>query len=378
MVSNALLLVLGGCLLGALQLIVGVLIGLWARGPAHSANGRGRYDLQEASSIARKLRRLANEMATVVDDHVSELRQANEILTIDGIQPTEELPDAVMNVVAQIVQANQTLQSKLDHAEGRLQEQAVEIEAHISRSLTDPLTGLPNRREFNERLEERLSTWTRRKEVFSLLLIDVDHFKKLNDQYGHLAGDQVLVTLGTVLRNSIRREDSVARYGGEEFAVLLPNTNLAQAAQVAQKIRDAVSSAIVRHEQHAIHITVSGGLATIGPCESGESLIQRADEALYAAKAAGRNCIFEHDGHECLLADGEFATKPTIRASEIIELISARNSHSADNGDPLEAHEFGTFVGEGISSSLAATCQELRRCLEQRSQPESAPPANSA
>ena len=149
MVSNALLLVLGGCLLGALQLIVGVLIGLWARGPAHSANGRGRYDLQEASSIARKLRRLANEMATVVDDHVSELRQANEILTIDGIQPTEELPDAVMNVVAQIVQANQTLQSKLDHAEGRLQEQAVEIEAHISRSLTDPLTGLPNRRVFN-------------------------------------------------------------------------------------------------------------------------------------------------------------------------------------------------------------------------------------
>ena len=81
-----------------------------------------------------------------------------------------------------------------------MQEQAVEIEAHISRSLTDPLTGLPNRREFNERLEERMGAWNRRREVFSLLLLDVDHFKKLNDQHGHLAGDQVLAAIGGALR----------------------------------------------------------------------------------------------------------------------------------------------------------------------------------
>lgn len=376
MIGNSLLLVLGGCLLGAIQLMVGVLIGILVRRPAPASNARGRYDMQEASSIARRLRTLANEMASVVDEHVSELQHANEILTIDSVYQSEALPDAVVNVVSQIVHANQTLRSKLDLAEGRLQEQAVEIEAHISRSLTDPLTGLPNRREFNEQLEERLSTWARRKEVFSLLLIDVDHFKKLNDTYGHLAGDQVLVALGSALRVSVRREDSVARYGGEEFAVLLPNTNLAQAALVAQKVREAIARTNVRHENHAISITVSGGLAAIQPNESGESLIQRADEALYAAKAAGRNCTFEHNGNACVLAGGDVASLPTARVSQIVELINAPHDPVSEGYDPLAATEFGAFLpSEGISSSLAETCQELRRFLEKRgTQQESALP----
>lgn len=380
MVGNSLLLILGGCLLGAIQLIVGVLIGIWVHRPAPASSTRGRYDMQEASSIARRLRTLANEMASVVDEHVSELQHANEILTVDGVYQSEALPDAVMNVVSQIVHANQTLRSKLDLAEGRLQEQAVEIEAHISRSLTDPLTGLPNRREFNERLEERLSTWARRKEVFSLLLIDVDHFKKLNDTYGHLAGDQVLVALGTALRVSVRREDSVARYGGEEFAVLLPNTNLAQAALVAQKVREAIARTTVRHENHAISITVSGGLAAIQPNESGESLIQRADEALYAAKAAGRNCTFEHNGNACVLAAGGVSSASTVCVSQIVELINAPHDPASEDYDPLAAREFGAFLpSEGISSSLAETCQELRRFLEKRGQQqEPAPPASSA
>ena len=190
-------------------------------------------------------------------------------------------------MIGEIVRANQSLQSKLDTAESRLQEQAVEIEAHISRSLTDPLTGLPNRREFNERLEERMGAWNRRREVFSLLLFDVDHFKKLNDQHGHLAGDQVLAAVGSALRGAIRREDAIARYGGEEFAILLPNTTMEQAAEVAQKVREAAARTVVEHNQYEIRVTVSGGIATIQPNETVEMLIQRADSALYAAKAAG-------------------------------------------------------------------------------------------
>ena len=171
-------------------------------------------------------------------------------------------------MIGDIVRANQNLQSKLDTAESRLQEQAVEIEAHISRSLTDPLTGLPNRREFNDRLEERMGAWNRRREVFSLLLLDVDHFKKLNDQHGHLAGDQVLAAIGGALRGAIRREDAVARYGGEEFAILLPNTSLEQAAHVAQKVREAVGADGRRTQSAKIAVTVSGGLATIEPNET--------------------------------------------------------------------------------------------------------------
>ena len=138
-------------------------------------------------------KRLASEMSSSVGEHRSEFDQASQLLTVGWRYGGDEsIAELVVDVIGDVVHANQNLQSKLDMAEGRLQEQAVEIEAHISRSLTDPLTGLPNRREFNERLEERMGAWNRRHEVFSLLLLDVDHFKKLNDQHGHLAGDQVL------------------------------------------------------------------------------------------------------------------------------------------------------------------------------------------
>jgi len=380
MVSNTLLLVFGGCLLGAIQLVVGVAIGMWARRPDAVASRRGRHDMQQASAIAKRLQTLANEMSSIVDEHSSELEQASQLLTVDGAAGDETIANMVMNVIGEIVHANQGLQSKLDTAEGRLQDQAVEIEAHISRSLTDPLTGLPNRREFNERLEERMSAWQRRREVFSLLLLDVDHFKKLNDSYGHLAGDQVLATLGGVLRGAIRREDAVARYGGEEFAVLLPNTTLEQASLVAEKVREAVERTTANHNQQRIAITISGGLATIQPNERVETLIERADEALYAAKAAGRNCTFAHDGVNCRLAAGAAGTERLGSAAQLIELINSPAAETpAVDERPNEAVEFGSFLpGESISSALAETCQELRRFLEQRGQTEeAAPPAQT-
>jgi diguanylate cyclase (GGDEF)-like protein len=273
-------------------------------------------------------------------------------------------------VIGDVVRANQNLQSKLDTAENRLQEQAVEIEAHISRSLTDPLTGLPNRREFNDRLEERMAAWNRRREVFSLLLLDVDHFKKLNDRYGHLAGDQVLATIGRALRVAIRREDAVARYGGEEFAILLPATILSDAALAAEKVREAIGRVTVNSNNREIAVTVSGGLATIEPNEQIESLIQRADSALYAAKAAGRNCTFAHNGIDCQLAGapGE-ANPPAGASSRLVELIHSPDAHKPPVADPTnpKAAGFGAYLpAETISAELAQTCHELRRYLEQR------------
>jgi diguanylate cyclase len=314
-------------------------------------------------------------MSSIVDEHSSELEQASQLLTVDGAAGDETIANMVMNVIGEIVHANQGLQSKLDTAEGRLQDQAVEIEAHISRSLTDPLTGLPNRREFNERLEERMSAWQRRREEFSLLLLDVDHFKKLNDSYGHLAGDQVLATLGSVLRGAIRREDAVARYGGEEFAVLLPNTTMEQASLVAEKVREAVERTTANHNEQRITITISGGLATIQPNERMETLVQRADEALYAAKAAGRNCAFAHDGVNCRLAAGAVGAERLGPAAQLIELINSPDAENLAVDEPTNeaTAEFGSFLPrESISSALAETCQELRRFLEQRGQTEEA------
>lgn len=381
MVSGTLLLVLGGCLIGAVQLTLGVAIGTWFRRSDTNVARRGRDDFQHASTIAKRLQNLANEMVSVVGEHCTELEQASKLLTVEGHPAGDAIADMVMNVVGNIVHSNQSLQSKLDTAESRLQEQAVEIEAHISRSLTDPLTGLPNRREFNERLEERMSAWNRRRESFSLLLIDVDHFKKLNDVHGHLVGDQVLAALGQSLRTSIRREDAVARYGGEEFAILLPNTSLEQAALVCRKVREAASQTTIQHNEHPITITVSGGLATIQLNEQVESLIQRADAALYAAKAGGRNCSFMHDGVTCRNTDGRAVAAPP-QASQLVAAISSADSLKPSS-QPIandEGSEFGAYLHrDAISTALANTCKELRRYLEKRNQSDeptsAAPPA---
>jgi diguanylate cyclase len=363
MISQTTLLILGGCLLGAVQLLGGIAIGIWIRRSEHSDSQRSRREMLHASRIAERLKALADEISSSAHAHRSELDRASQLLKSDAARSDEALAELVVDVIGDIMRANHNLQSQLETAESRLEEQAVEIEAHISRSLTDPLTGLPNRREFNGRLEERMSAWKRRQEVFSLLMLDVDHFKKLNDEHGHLAGDQVLAAIAKALRSAVRREDAVARYGGEEFAILLPNTLLEQAALVAEKVRSAVASTAVEQNHQNITVTVSGGLAVIEPDDTAESLIHRADAALYAAKAAGRNRTCTQDGSETSLSAGPGA--------RLLELI-----HSAD-GDKLLADEtrrtepvdFGSFLQrDTISAQLADACDELRRLVEERGQ----------
>ena len=370
MISHTLLVILGGCLLGAIQLAAGIAIGMWLRRESTAEARRGDQDMVQASLIAKRLQSLADEVSSNVGEHRLQLDQASQLLTSDEARSDDTLAERVVEVIGDIVRANQNLQSKLQTAECRLQEQASEIETHISRSLTDPLTGLPNRREFNARLEERMAAWNRRRETFSLMILDVDNFKKLNDEHGHLAGDQVLASMGRALRGAIRREDAVARYGGEEFAILLPNSSLEQAIHVAQNVREAVSRLSIHHNGRQLAITASAGLATIQRDELAESLIHRADAALYAAKGAGRNCAYLHDGCQCRPTagfDGEIS-KPTSAAAQLVELINSPTSADPAADDAaMKPIEFGAYLpNEEISEELAQTCEELRRFVEQR------------
>jgi diguanylate cyclase (GGDEF)-like protein len=251
------------------------------------------------------------------------------------------------------------LQTKLETAEHRLQEQAVEIEQHISRSMTDPLTGLPNRREFNERLEERMAGWNRRGEVFSLLMLDVDHFKKLNDRHGHLAGDVVLTMLGRSLRGILRRDDAIARYGGEEFAMILPGTPMEQATLVVPKVCDATARSTINHGGTRLSVTLSGGLATIQKGETAESLIGRADAAMYAAKTAGRNCVFMHDGEECRPVS---ASGPKASASQKATAPMEQEDFLPQRSLPDDT----AASSEPVSAELAQACEDLRQYVRQR------------
>jgi len=149
-----------------------------------------------------------------------------------------------------------------------------------------------NRRTFNAQLHGRLREAQRYNRPLSLLLLDIDHFKKVNDTYGHPAGDAVLRSIAGLLQKQARETDIVARYGGEEMALILPETDTSGAQAIAERIRRAAASVTHPSEQGAIQVTVSIGLATCpGSGESAEAIVEAADKALYRAKQGGRNRV---------------------------------------------------------------------------------------
>jgi diguanylate cyclase (GGDEF)-like protein len=168
-------------------------------------------------------------------------------------------------------------------------------------SVTDHLIGIHNRRYLDRRTDEEISRARRYDMQLSLLLLDIDHFKIVNDNYGHQIGDRVLMSLGQLLFREVRDTDIVARYGGEEIAVLAPHTSVSSAIELAERLRRSVekSSMVPANEyekRQAITITVSIGVAGLDKqTVDHQSLIHRADKALYGAKQQGRNRVVDFD-----------------------------------------------------------------------------------
>lgn len=157
----------------------------------------------------------------------------------------------------------------------------------VELSVTDKLTGLKNRRFFQEKLDEHIDLYRETGEIFSLLILDIDYFKKVNDTYGHQVGDEVLVQFAYILQTQIHEGDIAARYGGEEFVVILPNTGIEESKIRAEQLRQLVEFA-----QWTIgSITLSIGIATLTSEDVGSTILKNADQALYASKENGRNCV---------------------------------------------------------------------------------------
>jgi diguanylate cyclase (GGDEF)-like protein len=171
---------------------------------------------------------------------------------------------------------------------------AKRLEEKIRISHIDELTKLANRRGFNSRLEEEYSRIKRFNYYLSCIMIDIDHFKKINDTYGHSIGDKILVELAHVINKHKRRYDLLARYGGEEFVMLLPQTAIEDALIVAERMRRNVESHVFLAGSHNIKITISLGVSSYSSYEplTKEELVQKADMALYEAKAKGRNRVW--------------------------------------------------------------------------------------
>ena len=160
-------------------------------------------------------------------------------------------------------------------------------------AMVDGLTGVFNRRWLDEKLPRFVRRYRVGQQPLGLLLLDIDHFKRFNDDHGHAAGDRVLKVVADEMGNRLRPDDFRARYGGEEFVVILPNSDLAGSVSAAQRLRHAVKKLRVEGEDGKVlpPITVSIGAAVLAPTESAEALLARADAALYRAKDGGRDAV---------------------------------------------------------------------------------------
>ncbi len=183
------------------------------------------------------------------------------------------------------------LAERVAHMEQEAQGYREHLEVQRQKALIDPLTGLPNRAAWSERLDQEVNFWHQRGNSLSLAMLDLDHFKRINDGYGHLAGDKVLKIIANVLRKRLRPNDFIARFGGEEFVLLMPNSALTDAMAAGDVLRAAIEACPFHFKGEPVTITVSMGVAQFQPGERSDLALKRADAALYRAKAAGRNQV---------------------------------------------------------------------------------------
>ncbi|KAA6173693.1 diguanylate cyclase [Pseudomonas veronii] len=195
-------------------------------------------------------------------------------------QREQELSTRLKGLAERVANMEQEAQGYREH-----------LEVQRQKALIDPLTGLPNRAAWSERLDHEVNIWHQRGNSLSLAMLDLDHFKRINDGYGHLAGDKVLKIIANVLRKRLRPGDFIARFGGEEFVLLMPDSSLADALAVGGMLRAAIEACPFHFKGEPVTITVSMGVAQFQPGERSELALKRADEALYRAKAAGRNQV---------------------------------------------------------------------------------------
>lgn len=191
-------------------------------------------------------------------------------------------------VFAPMLHIQSTKAGELQQVAKRLTEKS---ETFQQAALTDPLTGLQNRRYFDDALAEYLGEFGRIGRPIGVMIIDLDHFKSVNDTYGHDVGDEVLIRLGECLMDFTRFHDIVARLGGEEFAVVAPNLDAHALMRLAERIREAISKLHIQCGNVSLRVTASIGVASWDGIENGASLVKRADANLYHAKHSGRNRV---------------------------------------------------------------------------------------
>ena len=315
-----------------------------AKKPAKNNDDTKRAN-ERAAMAASRVADLAKNVASDVGDHVAKMKAISaDLAGID--RESAEANGAVFTALDQMLAANTELQDRLAQAEKQLETQAAEIKAHESEARTDSLTNISNRRAFDDELKRRLSEWQRKRIPCTLVLLDIDFFKKFNDTHGHQVGDEVLRQVARVLKAQSRESDLPCRYGGEEFGVILPTTDAPSARIVAERIRAAIEESVTQYEGKTLKVTCSIGMSQFEASDEVGGIIRRADEALYASKKAGRNCGHWLNAGNCVPINAPIEQPPAAEEAPATSPIAPRTTSGTTFIQMLkrrvtESHRFG-------------------------------------
>jgi diguanylate cyclase len=304
---------------------------VWLRMRGKAAKQEEAAELFARDTLAR-LQELTHRVAADIDQHAEEVEEINAVLEND-----ENDEESVVAAVAQLIEANNRMKRQLDSAEERLEAQAIQIESQTAAARTDPLTKVANRRALDDELARCVADFQRRGTPMTMMLLDVDHFKKFNDTHGHQAGDAALVSVARAVQGVVGDLGLVARWGGEEFAVVFGGRPASEAVVLCEKARQAISGAPIRFGGRELRVSASAGVAEILTKESQDDVVGRADRGLYASKKAGRNCGHIHDGRVCRLlrlqsSAGSKGHETADRKQETAAEKAAAAAHPAVNG----------------------------------------------
>lgn len=288
------------------QLLIGAGIGWWYARWNGQAGGGNDDAAKLAAQREDELRDALGRLKLLTDSVQDDVRQHAEKVDSSSKELADVKPgdgDSAMAALAPIVKANEELQQRLRETEKKLAEQSEQLEEQVAEARTDPLTGLLNRRGMETHLPKLYDAFKESQQSFCMTILDIDRFKKFNDEYGHDIGDMVLCEVARIVNGAVRRDDIVARFGGEEFVILSPDTDLHEAGRLLERVRTAVEENVVDDEVGELKVTISLGVAQIGCSESNgvedsAAILKRADTALYAAKEGGRNRSYCHDGQD--------------------------------------------------------------------------------
>ena len=231
---------------------------------------------------------LASDYSDKMEEYSNKLHNANDLTQIQHF-----IVDIIKDT-NNMAESSRQLNQQLEEATSQIENLSKQLEETEREVLLDGLTGLNNRKAFNRKIKELCGKFDKNEGFFSVVMLDIDYFKKVNDQYGHQIGDEVLCIVGSQLKENLKGKDFPARYGGEEFIILLPNTTLDNACVVADQIREKISKKRLKIKKTGKpigNITVSIGVSEIRERDTAISVVERADSALYMAKDSGRNNV---------------------------------------------------------------------------------------